>query len=193
MTSIRNNCNLSDEQYAARREELREGLMPLARGREHLSDGLALLFDSSAEMREKLEAFVAFERECCPGLGFSVHDAPRALRLEIHGIDPDASAFAGVGTGISLNTLQETPKRSGLLRVLRAVGLGGTVSLVICCVAPIGIAALIGAKLAAPLGVLDNPWVIALATISFASILWLRQRRHPSEPKAAATTGKCGC
>jgi hypothetical protein len=97
VTDIREACNLSDDEYAARRAKLREGLMPLARGRENLSDGLALLFDRSAQRREQLEAFVAFERECCPGLEFSVRDTPGALRLEIRGIDPNASAFAGLG------------------------------------------------------------------------------------------------
>lgn len=196
MTDIREICNLSDEQVAARRKELREGLMPLARGREHLADGLALLFDSSSEMREELEAFVAFERKCCPGLGFSVHDVPGSLRLEIHGIDPDASAFAGVagvGAGRSVDTRQEKPERTGLLRVLRLVGLGGAASLVVCCVVPIGVAALVGAKLAAPLGVLDNPWVISLGTIAFASLLWLRERHRNSASKATAMAGGCGC
>lgn len=97
MTDIRSICNLSDAEFAARREELRAGLFQRARGREELPDGLALLFDATRGMREALEAFVTFERRCCGGLGFEVQDAPGALRLEIRGIDPKTDVLAGVG------------------------------------------------------------------------------------------------
>lgn len=210
MTEIRAICNLSDEEFTARRKELREGLMPLVRGREKLSDGLALFFDASTPIREELEAFVAFERECCPGLGFSVHDTPGALRLEIRGVDPNASLFAGAGAetgGASdaaaelgaepgLFAQRETHERFGALRALRALrtlGIAGAVALLVCCVVPIGIAALVGAKLAAPLSALDNPWVIALGTVGFASLLWRRERVRASRARAAAGTGGCGC
>ena len=97
MSDVRAICNLSDEEHEARRTHLRETLFPQVRGREELSDGLAFRFDATPKMREELEAFVSFERECCPGLGFSLQDAPGALRLEIRGIDPQASVFAGIG------------------------------------------------------------------------------------------------
>lgn len=97
MTDIREICSLSDEDLEARRAQLREHLVPQVRGGEELSDGLALLFDATPEMRVELDAFVAFERECCSGLGFSLHDASGALRLEIRGIDPRASVFSDIG------------------------------------------------------------------------------------------------
>ena len=83
MTEIRAICNLSDEDLEARRAQLREGLVSKARGREELSDGLALRFDATPELREELDAFISFERKCCPGLDFSVRDESGALRLEI--------------------------------------------------------------------------------------------------------------
>ena len=88
MTDIRAICDLSDEDLEARRAQLREDLVPQVRGREELSDGLALFFDATPEMREELDAFIAFESECCPELGFSLRDASGALRLEIRGLDP---------------------------------------------------------------------------------------------------------
>ena len=97
MTDIRAICNLSDEELAARRKDLRQELVPKARGREELANGLAIFFDGSPETRAELEAFVEFERECCPGLDFSVRDASGALRLELRGIDPKTNVFAGVG------------------------------------------------------------------------------------------------
>lgn len=48
-------------------------------------------------MRSELDAFVAFENECCPGSGFSVRDASGALRLEITGIDRRGSVVADAG------------------------------------------------------------------------------------------------
>ena len=94
---LREFCNLSDEQLKQRRAQLSKELFPLARGREELSDGLALLFDAKPEIERALDDFVAFERQCCPGLDFSLHRSAEALRLEIRGIDPKASIFAGVG------------------------------------------------------------------------------------------------
>ncbi len=174
MTDIRAICNLSDEELAARRKELREELVPQARGREELSDGLALLFDATPEMREDLDAFVVFERECCPGLDFSVRDAPGALRLEIRGIDPGASVFAGLGEVAE----HEKPERAGWTRLLRSAGLGTAGAFVLFCVVPIGVAAVVGAQLAAPLGALDNPWAVGAGGVVFAALLWLWERRR---------------
>jgi hypothetical protein len=205
MSNFRSSCNLSDEAFAARRKELREGLMPLARGREDLPDGLAVFFDATEQMREELAAFVDFETQCCPGLEFSVHDAPGALRLEIHGIDPNAGVFAGVASGgvpggdtkqaasASRHDPQASPKRSGLQRALRAMGLGGAASLLVCCAIPIGITALIDSKFAAPFLALDSPWVISFGTIGFASLLWLRESRRARASEARETAEGCGC
>ena len=97
MTDIRAICSLSDEELAARRKELQEGLLSVVRGREELSEGLALLFDATPERREELESFVAFERECCSDVDWSVRDVDGALRLEIRGIDPRTGVFAEIG------------------------------------------------------------------------------------------------
>ncbi len=189
MTDIRTICNLSDKELAARRKELREGLLPQARGREDLSDGLALFFDASPELREELEAFVAFERECCPGLGFSVRDVSGALHLEIRGIDPRASIFAGVGEVAE----HEKPERAGWIRLLRSAGLGTAGAFVLFCVVPMGIAAVGGAQLAASLGALDDPWAVGAGGVVFAALLWLWERRRAAARKASASTGGGGC
>ena len=94
MTDIRAICSLTDERFAARQEELRAGLFARAGRWEELSNGLAFYFDASPEMREELEALMAFERKCCPGLDLSVSDSSEALRLEILGIDPNTSFTA---------------------------------------------------------------------------------------------------
>lgn len=188
MTDIRAICTLSDKEFAARRKELREGLLPQARGREELSDGLALFFDASPELREELEAFMAFERECCPGLGFSVRDASGALRLEIRGIDPRASIFAGVGEVAE----HHKPERAGWMRLLRSAGLGAAGAFVLFCVVPMAIAAVVGVQLAASLGALDDPWAVGAGGVVFAALLWLWERRRAAARKASASTGGCG-
>ena len=91
MTDIRAICNVTEDQYAARQKELRAGLLSQVRRREELPHGLALYFDVSPEMREELDALVAFESKCCPSLSFAVSNSSTALRLEIGGIDPDTS------------------------------------------------------------------------------------------------------
>ena len=171
MSDVRACCNLSDADFEARRTELHSKLLPLARGREELPDGLAVLFDATPRMREELDAFVAFERECCPGLDFSVQDRSGALRLEIHGIDPRASVFAGVGVAA------ESEGR-GWLRLLRSAGLGAIGAFVLFCLVPIGLVAILGAQLAAPLLVLDSPWVVGGGTLAFAALLWRWERRR---------------
>lgn len=89
-------CTLSDEDREVRRKELRDGLVPLARAKQELPDGIALLFDASAEIRSELDAFVAFETRCCPVLEFSVREVSGGLRLEITGMDPGGSLFSGL-------------------------------------------------------------------------------------------------
>ncbi len=178
MTDIRAICNLSDEDFELRRARLREGLVPQARGREKLSDGLAVLFDATPELREELDAFISFERECCSGLDFSVREVSGALRLEIRGIDPEASVFAGIGAARGSEKLAGR----GWLRLLRSAGLGVVASFVLFCVVPIGLVALLGAglgaQLAAPLGALDNPLAVAAGGLVFAGLLWRWERRR---------------
>lgn len=205
MTDIRAICNLTDEQYEARRSELREGLISRVRGREELSDGLALSFEPTPEMREELDAFVTFERECCPGLGFSLEDSSGTLRLEIRGIDPGASVFDGIGRSSgsehpgsvmsraresgSENAGSNTTGSRGWLRVVRSAGLGAIGAFVLFCVVPIGLVALLGAQLA-PLGALDDPWAVGAGTLVFGGLLWRRERRREA---VRASAGSCGC
>ena len=58
MSEIRTSCNLSDGDFEARRAELRAGLLPQARGREALPNGLALLFDATPELRQELSLYL---------------------------------------------------------------------------------------------------------------------------------------
>ena len=56
MSELSGFCNLSEEDLETRRRQLRDGLVRHVRGREELSDGLALFFDVTQTMRDQLEA-----------------------------------------------------------------------------------------------------------------------------------------
>ncbi|MBW2314875.1 MAG: hypothetical protein JRH10_11845 [Deltaproteobacteria bacterium] len=190
MNDVRESCNLSDEAFEARRTALRRDLEPRARGRETLADGVAVLFDASLEMRGVLDDFVAFERECCPGLGFSVEEAGGALRLEIHGVDPNSRLFADVA---SAEAAEPAPAVGGVragLRVLRSVGFGAAGAFTLFCLVPMALVALLGAELAGPLFALDDPKAVAAGGLVFGGLLWRWERRRAAD--RAASSG-CGC
>jgi hypothetical protein len=189
MTDVQEICNLSDEDLEARRIEIARGLAPKAHERRDLSGGLVLSFDATPEMRAELDDFVAFERECCPTLGLSVREASGALELEIQGIAPGSSIFASVGL-----TAEPKVSSSGRWqRILSSAGLGTLGALVVCCVLPIGLVALLGAAVAAPFANLDNPWVISSSALVFAGSIWLWQRRREAARATEASAGGCGC
>jgi hypothetical protein len=189
MTDLRAICNLSDEQFAARAKELRGGLLALANGREELSDGIALRFDSAPEIRTRLQEFVAFERGCCSSLGFDIREESGTLRLEILGIRSAVGEFAAID-GIAE---EPKPERSKLPRLLRSAGLGTALSVSLCCLLPLGIATLAGASIAAPLVALDNPWIIAAGSLAFATLLWRRERKPAANKTSSSGVEGCGC
>ena len=211
MSEIRDFCKLSDEELKARRAQLRKELFPLARGREELPDGLALLFDAKPEISQALEDFVTFERECCPGLDFSLHDTSGPLRLEIRGIDPKASIFAGIAeSDAESDTESDTesdspsqqalapsdPEGRGWLKLLRSTGLGAIGAFTLFCLVPMALVAVLGAVLASSLAGLENPWTLGTGTLLFAWLFWRWERRRAAGSRARKSgTGQesCGC
>jgi len=73
---------------------IRREILPLAKRRETLADGLAFEFDQTAALQRTLEDLVAFERECCSGLTWNVSRTSQGLlRLSIQGLRPDSDFF----------------------------------------------------------------------------------------------------
>lgn len=187
MSDIREVCNLSDEEFEARRQELREELVPHVRSRAALPDGAVLAFDATPERRRALEDFVAFERRCCAGLRFALREERGAIQLEIRGVDPESSGFLE-------GAPEERPVSGGasaLARVARAGGLGAVGAFVLFCGLPIAAVALAGAELAAPLGILDHPVVLSLGTLLFAGGVWRWERRRAKADAAGGGGGGC--
>jgi hypothetical protein len=188
-TDIEAICNLSDDDLEERRKELEEVLLPMVLAREPLPNGIALSFPANSENRRVLDAFVAFERNCCPGLGFDLRNADDSLRLEITGISPGSRLFAGVPKAAGI----ENPSRDRWRRLLSSAGLGVLGALIACCILPLGVIALLGTATAAPLTSLDNPWIISGSALLFAGVIWQWQRRRDRIRAASESAEGCGC
>jgi hypothetical protein len=89
-------CSLSADGLAERIAWIRAEILPHARARERLADGVAFEVDAAPAVVAKLDRWIALERECCAAIAFArVPSAqPGCVRLEVRGIDPDAPAFA---------------------------------------------------------------------------------------------------
>jgi len=66
-------------------------------------------------------------------------------------------------------------------------------ALLICCVLPFGMIALLGTAVAAPLTSLDNPWIISGSALLLVALIWQWQRRREDARNAKASAGGCGC
>ncbi len=89
-------CELPPDQLAARKEELRRELLPCVLASEPIEGGQALEFETM--QREKLEALVAFERQCCGSLDWQLVESRTAgrIRLEIRGLPPGKDLLAAI-------------------------------------------------------------------------------------------------
>ena len=192
MTDTREICNLSDQELKARRAELSGGLGSKVRDRRNLYDGVALFFDATPEIREALNAFVAFEGECCPTLSLSISEASGLLQLEIRGIEPASSLFEDIGAGIGLAANSASGSSRRWRRILSSAGLGTLGAVIVCCVLPFAMVSVLGIAAVAPFTNLDNPWSISASALLFAGGIWVWRRRR-DDAQAAASIGGCGC
>ena len=165
-------CSLSPDELADRIAMIRRDVLPHATASEALPKGRAWTFDNTPEVAAKLEHLVALERECCrEGVTVALVECVDRLRLEVHGIDPNAAVFRSLEGGAPV------PSR-GVFAALKAGGLGLALSLGLFCGLPIAAAAWFSAAFAAPFAGLDHPLVVALGAVGLAVPLWLSARRR---------------
>lgn len=179
-------CTLPPSDLESRLEWVRREILPHAVGRERLPDGVAWELRDAPGLGTRLDRLIELEADCCASLSFTQQpgSASGTRRLEIRGVDPDASILQGA--------FLAQPGNPGIGRRLgRAAGLGTALSLFVCCVLPIGAAALLGATAAAPLASLDQPWIIAGSGLLFGSAVFAWQSRK--RPEQAASKDPCGC
>lgn len=179
-------CELPERERESRLAMIRRELLPRAQSTESLPDGRAWEFPMEPVLARRLEELVAFERVCCPGLGWELRPVRggAALRLEVTGLDPGASVLWG--TALEAEQLG----RARLVAIAGALGLAASVCLL--CALPIVLAAVGAAALADSMAGLDDPrWVSAAALVAgFVAwrVLDRRATRHVDRPQQ-----DCGC
>lgn len=180
--SIEDACSLDAPALAERAAMIRRELRPYVREARIHADGLDWECAPEPGLRAKLERWIALERECCPGVDFALREEGGALHVAIRGLDP---------RGLEALGGPAADHGSRVARIARASGLGLVGALLVCCVVPIGIAALLGAAAAAPLSGLDHPASIAASALAVGAAAWLFERQR-ARRRAGATPGPGG-
>jgi len=175
-------CDLPPEGRAERLTWIRDEILPHAVATERGASSVAWELDDAPGLAAKLDVLVERERACCSGITFRHRPSVAAgrLRLEVLGVDPDATVFA------PLHVEGGAPARLGG-RVASAAGVGTLLGILVCCALPIAAASLFGAAAAAPFATLDQPWIIAGAALLFggATFAWQSRRRAAQAPDVA--------
>ena len=110
-----------------------------------------------------IEEWVDFERVCCSDLNWDLNRSQaNELSLTVSGISPNSLVFAD-NEGDSINP---RPSSGIAKKLAQSIGLGTTAAAILCCVAPMALAAVAGVAVAAPLARLDNPLTIAAGSLS---------------------------
>jgi hypothetical protein len=186
-------CTLPPDGLQDRVEWIRTEILSRATGSERGADRVSWELSDEPGLAAKLDRLVALESECCSGIVFEHGPSrtPGQRRLEVRGVDTSAAIFGALLEGAGEPGDASEPRRIGM-RFAKAAGLGAAMSLFVCCVLPIGAAALLGAAAAAPFASLDEPSVIAGAGVLFggAAFAW-QSRRLTTTPRNPTRSG-CG-
>src|SRR5262245_58364382 len=79
-------CNLPAAERAERAAMIRAEILPRVRARRELFDGIAWDFESTPELVQRLEDWIALERECCASLDWRLESGdPNRLVLLVRG------------------------------------------------------------------------------------------------------------
>ena len=181
-------CTLPPRGRDDRLAWVRQEILPHAAETIRLEDGLAIELGASPALTEKVDRWIALERECCPGITFERRSSatPGRIRFEMHGVDPNASLLKALGA--------PEAQPAGRARLAKAAGAGFTLSLFVCCVVPMAAGALLGAA-GAPLAALDGPIPIAAGSVVGGAGTWLwlgRRRRTAADQNLEAAESSCG-
>lgn len=179
-------CTLPTDALKDRLTMVRRDILPHARRREPLTNGTAVEFDFTPEFQRTLEDLVVAERACCDGLTWNLTQPTDAvLRLEITGLAADSDFFRAIGE------LPPSADNGRFARLAQALGLGAGVALLLCCLAPLAIAAVGGVAVSAALAQLDDPRLIAGVALAIAVPSWFWLRRRAERAAESACAGGC--
>jgi hypothetical protein len=89
-------CTLPSDDLRERLAWISREILPHVTGVTRLDDGLRLDLKAAPGLAQTLDHWIALERECCSGIQYQrvADPSPDRLRLEIRGVDPEASIFA---------------------------------------------------------------------------------------------------
>ena len=92
-------CTISNQHLDERLAWIRGEILPHVVAREPLDGGLAFELRAVPELADRLDRWIELERACCSGLAFErvPGQRPGHIRLEIRGIDPEASVLSALG------------------------------------------------------------------------------------------------
>ncbi len=189
-------CSLPADQLAAREEELHNGLAKRIVAAREMPDGIALGFPHGADVRAEIDAFIAFESQCCSFASYEVrsHPGDERLWLEIRGpagthglmrrLVPPTVAVERLGRHASWRR----PFRWG------AGGAASALAVLLCCATPL-LPLLLGALGLVALLPWLEPWLdgaaLTLLVVSCGPLGWAlyRSARARATP-AGVTTGR---
>lgn len=78
-------CSLTAEDYRQRVADTGQAARDALRERRPIKGGARLTFEDTADIRPRLEAFVAAESTCCPFLTLTLHSEAGLLVLDVTG------------------------------------------------------------------------------------------------------------
>ncbi len=172
-------CSLPLDALARRKEELRRGFATRIVAARELPNGIALGFEPGPDTDAEVEAFVAFESDCCGFADYQVHSDPQGERLWLQIRGAGVLMRALVPPTVAIEPLEAAP---GWRRPLRwgAGGAASAITLLICCATPL-LPVLLGALgLAAALPWLA-PWLdgaaLVLLVAACVPLGWALHRR----------------
>jgi hypothetical protein len=181
-------CTLPPRDLQQRLAWIRREILPHTISSDRIESGRAIELADAEGLRWKLARLIEAEAECCSGIVFEPmpSQAPDRVRLEIRGVDPDASIFDALAENGSAAAISRGP------RLVKATGIGVLGSVFVCCVLPIGVGAALGSG-AAAFSFLDAPLPIALgALLGGGAAWWWLGRKNPLREAAAGDCGS-GC
>ncbi len=179
-------CTLPPSEIGERLRWIRNEILPHAIRSEPIEDGIAWELADEPGLAAKLDRLIELERTCCSEIAFeqAPSTTPGQRRLEAHGADPNAAIFKLSGEAPG------EPARLGR-QLAKASGWGALTALLVCCLLPIGLVALLGAAAAAPFTGLDQPlFIIAIAALSGAAAFAWQRRKPKTSPRPSAPS--CG-
>ncbi len=176
-------CTLGEADQGRRKAELENGLADLIREARRLPDGYALRFAADPAARRAVDEFVAFERQCCSFMTYSVKEEGGSVWLTMNGPEGTAEFVE------SWLPRTAAAPRGGAGPPFVRLGLIGTATALaafVCCGTPILGAALAAVGLGAwsaavAAGVDIGASALLIASLcALAAAWWRRARTSPS-------------